>query len=111
MDMKKVYLIGLVVLINISNAFALDVPDNGKIWAKWVSCSADVECVAIHDACGGWTAANVQFKNEAERYQNKIETTVDCLSNTNLEPEPKVLCIDQICTVKPGGLGNAMKSI
>ena len=86
----------------VSNALADDLQEGGKNWdKKWAVCSADEECVAIHDACGGWAAVNIQFKKEGEEYQNQMAPSVDCLSSTKIEPEPKVLCIDQMCTVKP----------
>ena len=103
--MKRIYLIGFIALISVSNAFAGDAKD----WARWAGCSVDEECVAIHDACGGWTAVNVQFKNQGEKYQNEMAPSVECLSNTKIEPEPKVLCIDHMCTVKPVGLRDMVK--
>ena len=88
----------------VSNALAYDLQEGIKDWPKWAACSADEQCVAIHDACGGWAAVNVGFKKEGEEYQSEMAPSVDCVSDTNIEPEPKVLCINQICTVKPGGL-------
>jgi hypothetical protein len=104
--MKIILLIWCFVLTAISNAFAYDIQTGWKDWSKWTACSSDEECVAIHDACGAWTAVNAQFKKEGEKLQNEMAGSVDCLSGSGIEPEPKVLCIDQVCSAKPGGLGN-----
>ena len=82
--------------------------EGGRDWKTWTACSANEECVAIHDACGGWTAVNGQFQQEAQKYENELATVVEC-NAPKLEPEPKVLCLNQICTVKPAGFDFGVK--
>src|SRR5438105_13941468 len=100
-----IFLVLLVFLgwAGMTDARAYDFDQGQKSWPKWQACSADAECIAIHDACSGWTAVNGQYAKEAQEYQDELATAVKCL-DTKLSPEPKVLCIDQICAVKPAGL-------
>jgi len=106
--MKTVYIIVFFVLIAVSNTYAYDYQEGGKNWDKWVACTADVECVPIHDECGGWTAVNKQFKTEGEEYQNELAAAVKC-AYVKMEPAPKTLCLEQMCSVKPSNLENGVK--
>jgi hypothetical protein len=98
--MKRIYLIGFIVLCAASNAFAYDLQEGGKDWGSWVVCSSDEECVVIHDACGGWTAVNMGFKAQGEEYQSELGAVSSC-AYVKMEPEPKALCVDQMCTLQP----------
>jgi len=105
-NMIKIYTIGFMLLFIAMQAHA-DAQEGDKNWDKWAACSEDIECVAIHNACGGWTAVNMKYKNEGEQYQNKLATMVDC-ADFKMEPEPKILCLKEACSVKPSLLlGNA----
>ena len=98
--MKFIYYMGLIAFCAVPNAFAYDYQEGAKNWESWVACSADEECVPIHDECGGWTAVNMGFKKEGEEYQFELGAAAKC-GNVKMEPEPKALCIDQKCSLKP----------
>lgn len=59
-------IIGLVVFIAVSNAYADDYQDGGKEWNQWIACSSDDECMAIHDECGAWTGSISSIKKKAK---------------------------------------------
>ena len=98
--MEKILITAFIVLVVASNAFAAENQPGDKDWNSWTACSANEECVAIHDACGGWTAVNGQFKDQGIDYQRNSSGAADC-GFVRLDPEPKVLCIKHACTVKP----------
>jgi hypothetical protein len=93
------------MFIFISKVYADDSQEGAANWDKWIDCASNDDCVPIHDACGGWTSVNLQYKKEGEEYQKKLATQIQC-ADVKLEPEPKVMCLDQVCTVKPAGLDN-----
>ena len=81
-------------------AYAFDAQQAQNHWKNWTACILDEECVPIHDACGGWTAVNRNFQQQGEDYQGELAVDDKCV-NVKLEAEPKVLCIEHVCTVKP----------
>jgi hypothetical protein len=97
--MNKLYIIAIMAFITFAMAHA-DEQEGTKNWNTWAACSEDIECVAIHDPCGGWTAVNLKYKNEGEQYQNELASKVEC-TDFKMAPEPKVLCLKQVCSVKP----------
>ena len=107
MTMKKIYLTVLIVFTVLSNAYAYNFQEGEKNWDKWVACTSDEECIPIHDECGGWTAVNKKFESQGEEYQGELAATAKC-SDVKIQPAPKILCLEQACSIKPSHLGNGI---
>ena len=101
--MKNIVLCSLITSLFACNAFANDFKRQDQTWNAYIACSADEDCVAIHDECGAWVAVNGQFKDKAQEYQRDLGGAGDC-EFVPLAPEPKTLCIKHRCTLKPTGV-------
>ena len=78
-----------MAVILVTNVWSYDLEEGQKNWDIWAACSADLQCVPIHDECYGWTTVNIKYKAEGEEYKNALAAAVKCLE-PKLEPDPKV---------------------